>query len=312
MRPSTHTTIRKVKGVLARLYTTLLFFLDSVIDLAKLKPSLSLISYQGDLISQSFPRVAVFAVYINSDAEFYEAKRVINLLNKEFDFMILVNTGSYRITIDQPKLLHIHRKNFGRDLASYKYGLDLLNLENTSELLFFNDSVLWTKNSLSIFLTNARKSVFQVTSLTSSDQDTFHLQSYALHLKGDVAQHSKAFSEIKLSHFKRILVEAGEKRLSNYWVSNQIRIGGLFSQLSLGDSLPEFSELYPGDYDQLQTLLSRGIQLNPSIHLWAPLYKESGVIKKALIAANPTKFKYVPKSLGEVQSKIILDPKLFK
>lgn len=310
MRPSRHKTFRKFKGIVVRLYTTLLFLLDFALEIVKLKPNFSLISYPSNFLNVSKTRVAIFAAYINSDAEFCEAKRVIDLLINEFDLMILVNTGICKLTIERPKLVHIHRRNFGRDLASYKYALDSIKLDETEELLFFNDSVFWTENSLLNFLLQARKSNLQVTSLTSSKQHTFHLQSYALHLKGDISQLSKAFSEIRFSHFKRILVEAGEKRLSSYWVSHQIRIGGLYDQHSLGTRLPQYRELYPGDYDQLQTLISQGVSLNPSIHLWAPLYKESGVIKKALLATNPTKFKNVPKSLSEIQSRIILNQNL--
>ena len=85
----------------------------------------------------------------------------------------------------------LQRENFGRDLASYKYALDYLLLERVTELFFFNDSVFWTGNSVFDFLESARHQDCEVTALTSSDQHSYHLQSYALHFKGDIAELSK-------------------------------------------------------------------------------------------------------------------------
>jgi hypothetical protein len=221
--------------------------------------------------------------------------------------LVLVNTGCAELQIHQPNFLSIRRQNFGRDLASYKYALDSLQLEKTSELFFFNDSVLWSKNSIVRFLLDAQQSKFQVTSLTSSDQHSYHLQSYALHLKGDIAVLSKAFSEIRISNFKRVIVEAGEKRLSRYWIAKQIQIGSIYSQDSLSPLLAKYREVYGDDYEHLLYLLSHRVPLNPSLHCWAPLFAQSGVVKKALLTKNPAQLKYVPKTLVDLQAKITLD-----
>lgn len=307
MRPNSSHPFRKIREYLGVIFTAILLLVDLCAGVFNLKPKLSNNLSSRDLIEKSHKRVAIYAGYINTESEVIEAERILKLLSGEFDLLILVNTGSRELKIDLPNFLYFRRDNFGRDLASYKYAVDSLQLKNRSELFFFNDSVLWTKNSIVKFLLGARQSKFQVTSLTSSDQHSFHLQSYALHLKGDIAELSKAFSEIRISNFKRVIVEAGEKRLSRYWIAKQIQIGSIYSQDSLSPLLAKYRDVYGDDYEQLLYLLSHRVPLNPSIHFWAPLYSQSGVVKKALLTKNPAQLKYIPKTLEEVQAKITLD-----
>ncbi len=310
LRPNRSARYRKIREFFGRLYTAFLLFIDSGAGVFNLKPKLSNNLSSKDLIEKSHKRVAIYAGYINTESEVIEAERILELLSDKFDLLILVNTGCAELQIHQPNFLSIRRQNFGRDLASYKYALDSLQLEKMSELFFFNDSVLWTKNSIVKFLLGAQQSKFQVTSLTSSDQHSYHLQSYALHLKGDIAELSKAFSETRISNFKRVIVEAGEKRLSRYWIAKQIQIGSIYSQASLSPQLAKYREVYGDDYEHLLYLLSHRVPLNPSIHFWAPLFAQSGVVKKALLTKNPAQLKYVPKTLLDLQSKINRDKSL--
>lgn len=307
MRPSRLLPLRAIRKHCGGVLTTFLLLIDFVFDALNLKPKLALDSDGNELIEDSYGRVAIFAGYISTENEVLEAERVLRLLSDKFDLLLLINTGSIRLKIDLPNFYYFHRRNFGRDLASYKYGLDSLNLEKTFELFFFNDSVLWTENSIVSTLANFRKSGFQVTSLTSSDQYSYHLQSYALHLKGDVSEISKAFSAIRVSNLKRVIVEAGEKRLSQYWITRKIQVGSVYTQDSLFPLLAKYKGLYSQDYNQIKTLVSQGVPLNPSIHFWAPLYGQSGVVKKVLMAMNPAQLKYVPKNLKELESKITLE-----
>jgi hypothetical protein len=281
--------------------------IDSGLESFKLKPKFAFDVNESDLSEKSCGRVAIFAAFVNTEIEKFEVERVIKLLTSELDSLILVNTGSLEFEFAQPNFRYFHRMNFGRDLASYKYALNTINLESTSELFFFNDSVLWTDNSILNFLTKARESILSVTSLTSSDQHTFHLQSYALHLKGNIAELTKAFSVIRISNLKRVIVEAGEKALSQYWMTKQIGIGSVYTQDSLSPLLAKYKSLYLEDYDQILSLLSQNVPLNPSIHLWAPLYAQSGVVKNVLLTKNPAQLKYAPKTIEELQSKVALD-----
>ncbi len=308
MKPSKYVLLRKVRKVLGEVSTLSLLFPDTALQVLRLKPTLS--SYHGLPIAEekSGARLAVFAVYINSDDELSEALRILDYIREEFDRVLIINTGKTSFSDSHPNVLVVSRGNFGRDLASYKLATDLLNFESTSEIFFFNDSVIWTDNSILCFLNKARESAFEVTSLTSSDQHTFHLQSYALHLKGNMVELTKPFSSIRVSNFKRLIVEAGEKSLSRYWISRNIHIGAIENQKTLGPLLKKYVDLYPEDYVILQSLISRDVPLNPSIHLWAPLYATSGVIKKALITANPAKLKYSPTSVCEIQSKVDFFP----
>jgi hypothetical protein len=239
-----------------------------------------------------------------------EAERILKLLSGEFDLLILVNTGKGELGNNPRNCIQILRENFGRDLASYNYALDSLQLKNTSELFFFNDSVFWTGNSIVDFLKSARQKDFDVTALTSSDQYSYHLQSYALHLKGDVAELTKAFRKIRISNFKRVIVEAGEKRLSQYWIEKNVKLGGVYHQDSLNPLLAKYKDTYGQDYEYILDLISQGVPLNPSIHFWAPLYAQSGVVKKALLTKNPAQFTNVPQTLMGLQSLVNRDKSL--
>lgn len=307
MKPSKYVTSRKSRELFGQFYTALLLFYDFSLGVCKLKPNFPSSSSHNNLIYRSFSKVAVFAVFLNSEAEMIEAERVLKLISNEFETIVLVNTGGYVFSAKFPNLIDMHRENYGRDLASYKHALDSLDLSDTSEVLLFNDSVLWTGTSIVRFIAEARRSKYQVTSLTSSNQHTSHLQSYVLHLKGDITLLSKAFRFIRISNFKRVIVEAGEKRLSHYWIANQIQIGSIHSQVSLGPLLVKYKDLYREDYSQIISLLSRRVPLNPSIHFWAPLFAQSGVVKKVLMTKNPAQLKYVPETLKELQSKVALD-----
>jgi hypothetical protein len=304
LKPSKYGLVRKIKKLFGHVYTFALLILDTISQTLNIGPRLSLNSVDLQVNDQSFSRVAVFAAYLNSDDERSEALRIVNQIREEFDRVLIINTGKTNFSDSHPNVLVISRGNFGRDLASYKLATNLLNFESTSEIFFFNDSVIWTDNSILCFLTKARESAFEVTSLTSSDQHTFHLQSYALHLKGNMVELTKPFSSIRVSNFKRLIVEAGEKSLSRYWISRNVHIGAIQNQKTLGPLLKKYVDLYPEDYAILQSQISRGVPLNPSIHFWAPLYATSGVIKKALITANPAKLKYSPTSVREIQLKV--------
>jgi hypothetical protein len=291
---------------LGYVFTMSLFFLQYFFAIFKNRVETSPPSHKEEAVNRSVPRIAIFAVFVNTKAELSDIERVLKLLNDKFDSLVLVNTGSRRFDFKLLNVSCFHRENYGRDIGSYKYALDLLNLESTSELLLINDSVLWTGNSVLGFLSKARKSNYQVTALTSSDQHEFHLQSYALHFKGNVKKLTHAFEEIRISNFKRLIVELGEKKISRYWNSNQTRIGGIYNQSSLKLLLPKYKSLYGSDYVLLLKMLSERVPLNPSIHLWAPLFEQSGVIKKSLILKNPARLKFVPGSLREAQTIIKL------
>ena len=307
MRPNSSRPYRKIREYFGRLYTTGLLLVDLGAGVFNIKPKLSSNLPNNDLLEKIHKRVAIFAGYINTESEVFEAERILGLLSDEFDLLILVNTGRSELKINQPDLLYFHRENFGRDLASYKYALNSLQLKNTSELFFFNDSVFWTGTSIFDFLESARWSDFDVTALTSSDQHSYHLQSFVLHLKGDIAELSKAFNIIQISNFKRVIVEAGEKKLSHYWLSKKIKIGGVYNQDSLSPLLTTYKDTYGEDYEYILDLTSQGVPLNPSIHFWAPLYAQSGVVKKALLTKNPAQLKYAPKTLLDLQTKVNRD-----
>ena len=310
MRPNRSARYRKIREFFGRLYTAFLLFIDSGAGVFNLKPKLSNNLSSKDLIEKSHKRVAIYAGYINTESEVIEAERILKLLSGEFELLFLVNTGSRELNIALPNFLYFRRENFGRDLASYKYAVDSLQLKNTSELFFFNDSVYWTGKSVFDFVESARQKDSAVTALTSSDQYSYHLQSYALHLKGDIAELSKAFSKIRISNFKRVIVEAGEKRLSNYWITKKVKIRGIYYQNSLSPLLTKYKDTYGQDYEYILDLISQGVSLNPSIHFWAPLYAQSGVVKKALLTKNPAQLKCVPNTLLDLQSKINRDKSL--
>ena len=251
-------------------------------------------------------RVAIFASYSSSREDREEVIRLTRLLVPLFDQVVVVDTGIFP-SEDLNGVIFYNRKNIGRDLFSFSQALNLFEVDLIEEILFFNDSVLWSNDSLPQLVNIARISKFEVTSVTASHQNSFHLQSYFIHIKNASKAALIPFDQLKPWLLKRNIVNFGEKFLTKSWLSSGVAVGGLFDQQSLSPEIQNFKHAYGEDYPSIKKLVESKVPLNPSIHFWPALLANTGVIKNVLIRSNPAGFKRAPSSLSDALSMIRKD-----
>ena len=93
MKPSKYVVLRIVRKVLGKASTLSLLFPDTALQILRLKPTLSSFHSLSMAEEKSVARIAVFALYINSDDERSEALRIVNQIREEFDRVLVINTG---------------------------------------------------------------------------------------------------------------------------------------------------------------------------------------------------------------------------
>jgi hypothetical protein len=95
--------------------------------------------------------------------------------------------------------------------------------------------------------------------LTDSFQRSYHLQSYFLYFKGDKWQEfiSREILNWRNWHFKRSIVEYGERGLSKRASKYGLKLEAVFSYSKLSDDSEEI--------DYLQNLKKLQINLNPTL-----------------------------------------------
>ena len=137
-------------------------------------------------------RLAIFVHWSKSDRISKHDQNLIHCLASEFDQVLVVcnrnGTGNRnQPLIDNPdsKIQVIERFNEGYDFGGYQDGMLLIRefSDAFSEVLLINNSIFLLKSSLTELIQEVRNSDFDVTSITSSSEETFHLQSYFLHFK---------------------------------------------------------------------------------------------------------------------------------
>ena len=254
-------------------------------------------SYQNLIPRGSFDSVAIVACYSNSQEDQFQITKLVEEIDAEFDRVIVVNTGKVLVSNSSPKVEILHRKNLGRDLISYKFALSRIELSETKEILFLNDSVLWRSGKLLNFVHKSRISTTAVTGLTVSNQGYKHIQTYAFHVKNAIPEAVEHFLKIPNLRTKRALVEIGERGFSKKLYSRGISFSAVADYNLLIQSLEKFIFAYGSDYEKICKLIANGVQLNPSIHLWAPLFADFGIIKKALFEHNPAQLACAPESI---------------
>ena len=149
----------------------------------------------GSLFQPKFSdnnRLAIFVHWSKSDRISKHDQNLIHCLASEFDQVLVIcnrnGTGNRnQPLIDNPdsKIQVIERFNEGYDFGGYQDGMLLIRefSDAFSEVLLINNSIFLLKNSLTELIQEVRDSDFDITSITSSSEETFHLQSYFLHFK---------------------------------------------------------------------------------------------------------------------------------
>ena len=244
--------------------------------------------------------VLILACYVNDEGDAHALRYVLDEATKEFDLIIVVNTGRH-ILVVEPRFHYIQRPNFGRDLYSYALAVRFLILNQPRRIVLINDSVFWESGALTRFWELAQDSRFEILSMTDSKQGPYHLQSYAFCINQVNNKTLIPFLELVPCHFKRSLVEFGEKSLSQKWKRNGVKLGALWNSESFSENIAKYISVYGEDAADLMKLIELKVPLNPTIHFWPELFVKTGIVKKSLIDLNPARFSNLPKSLGEIK-----------
>jgi lipopolysaccharide biosynthesis protein len=248
-------------------------------------------------------RLAVFVHWSTSDRISDHDQNLIHCLASEFDQVLVVcNRNGTRNRnqplIDNPdnKIQIIERINEGYDFGGYQAGMLLIRefSDALSEVLLVNNSIFLLKSSLSELMQKVRDCDFDVTSITSSMEETFHLQSYFLHFKQRALIGSDIwdwFSQLETNNNKRATVTSLEIPFSK-----QMNALG-FTSGAIWDSQQSVNLMYSAAGSNLLTEFRRqtgwivsmrsffsGEPLNPMHYMW-PHLLELGcpVIKKDLV-----------------------------
>lgn len=248
-------------------------------------------------------RLAIFVHWSESDRISNHDQNMIHCLASEFDQVFVVCNRNGRSNKNRPQLSNtndnvqiIERKNEGYDFGGYRAGMLLIRefSDSLSEVLLINNSNFLLKSSLSELMQDVRVSEFDVTSITNSSEETFHLQSYFLHFKQRTLRDSglwEWFSKLETNSNKRATVTSLEIPFSTemnvlgftcgaIWDSQQV-MNFLFSSAA-SNLLNEFRRETKWIFS-IQTFLNNQ-SLNPTHYMW-PHLLELGCpfIKKDLL-----------------------------
>ena len=260
----------------------------------------------GSLFQPKFSdnnRLAIFVHWSKSDRISKHDQNLIHCLASEFDQVLVVcnrngtgNRNQPSIDNTDSKVQVIERVNEGYDFGGYQDGMLLIRefSDAFSEVLLINNSIFVLKSSLTELIQEVRDSDFDVTSITSSSEETFHLQSYFLHFKKRTLSDSGLwdwFFKLETNSNKRATVTSLEIPFSTemnalgftcgaIWNSQQLE--NLMYSAAGSNLLTEFRR-QTGWIFSMRSFFS-GEPLNPMHYMW-PHLLELGCpfIKKDLV-----------------------------
>jgi hypothetical protein len=288
MQPSNNSLKRNLRFIMGTLLN-ILVLVDVVLSSILKKWSLKFDSDDLSVGEFTSSKVCVFAVYCNTSQDEAEITEILEIIkNMEYEILI-VNTGGRKV--DFKSAAHVFRKNIGRDLGSLTLGLEILQRQSSlppEQFLFMNDSVFWGRESLKRIIKRAEASKYMITGVTDSTQRSKHIQSYFFHIK-DCSKESLDLFKTKPFVMKRSSVVLGERKISKRMNKTNFSSGVLFPYDFLKSKLSDHKAYYGKSFQDLEDLVKKNVDLNPTIHFWPVLLNESGIMKKSLLA-NPAKF----------------------
>jgi len=291
-RPSRHASFRLLR-VLGGKFLDIFLWFGHV-----LTPSNSLLLEEIPQINSE--KIAIFARFGNEDAS---ENNLINLLQRlGFETFIIENTSNISRNHVWGHHKVFYRQNKGFDFGAYR---DILcYTEKASKLLLINSSVHWDVDRLEAILRRLQLKPLEnsITYLTESLQGHRHGQSFFMYLQIDSTNlaHFKRLMKRNIRNWtiKRMAVTYGEKKIGNL-LRSKLHLTSIFLY-----PYPEVWENYlnlPIDNQEIwiSNLIKKGINLNPTHHLWpALLVLGFPGYKKSLINDNPAGLRSLPEVGG--------------
>ena len=251
--------------------------------------------------SPNSKKILVYACFCSTPQELAARFVDVTPLVSEFDEVVLVNSGNAVANFPVPEnVKFVTRENQSRDLGSYRDAITSLNLSTIKELVLINDSVVWLPNSLLNFVTKSRSTEFSITGISESMQLGRHIQSYAIHFKDPSEEAIYPILRVRNWKLKRTLVKHGERYFSKHWKKRGLSFAPLYSNDLLRATCVTYIKKYGRDEKVILELMSKSVELNPSIHLWPGLLFHARIVKKSLLRNNPAKFDNPPRSVNDI------------
>jgi hypothetical protein len=213
--------------------------------------------------------------------------------NLGFKAIHVNNTSKIHKKVAHKEDLYFQRKNLGYDLAAIRDVLDLID-NQPKKLLILNSSVYYLTDGISKLITNATSANLDVVGLTESRQKKHHIQSYFFFSQTDKGVHALRCEYAKMRNWrsKRAAVNFGELRIMENLFVADVNVGALVSYENIVATALKNPELVDKD---IYSDLTRGVQLNPTQHLWRVLfYLGIPIVKKSLIRDNPANLEFRP------------------
>ena len=248
-------------------------------------------------------RLAIFVHWSKSDLISDHDQNLIQCLAAEFD-QVLVVCNRNRLSNKNRPLLNkasdnvqiFDRENEGYDFGGYQAGMShICNASDAlTEVLLVNNSFFLLKKSLAGLIQEVRDSDFDVTAVTSSAEETSHLQSYFIHFKRPALRNPGLwdwFATLETSNNKRATVSSLEIPFSTQMNALGFTCGAIWDSQQLvnlmystaGSILLNEYRQHSGWIVSMRSFFS-GQPLNPMHYMWTHLL-ELGcpIIKKDLV-----------------------------
>ena len=152
----------------------------------------------------------------------------------ELNYVIVVQNG----TKLDPLILNLRcsyilRKNLGRDIGMLRDAIKILMIPSDKRnLIWLNSSCNWEFNRLETMINSERKTpTGDVVAMTDSWRGGFHLQSFFFFVHSEsISNFAQFFSNghVKNWKFKRTSVQYGEKALSKFLLSSNLKLTAFF------------------------------------------------------------------------------------
>lgn len=203
-------------------------FLTIIDDLTSSKTNLLL----EDLPHIKGKKLAIIAVYYPERIPVF-LKYKLELEQNQFEVIIVRNVNYGKVNVSEQRIFS--RKNRGFDLGIFRDTLKYYFKRNydIDETLFINDSIEYTPGLLTKLIQRCRERTdVQLLTLTSSDNYSFHLQSFFIHgklEKDGCIKLIKSMDSFKNWKFKRTAVFRGEKKFHINCERNSLTYGSIFS-----------------------------------------------------------------------------------
>ena len=220
----------------------------------------------------------------------------------------MLNFNGFKVLIVSNKVMaceiplgtvFLTRENRGFDLSAIRDVLQILEFDSIQELLVLNDSVYWNAEKFFLTLKNLEAKSNGVWSFVESLQGGKHMQSFFFYLSDDSNQKllfkgfMEVFSKVRNSTRKRHIVWYGEKMIYKRLKTLGVETQPVFKYGNLTDNYLENYFFDPEliDRNDIRKLISKGIPLNPSIHLCESLLRMNApFIKRSILSKNPAHF----------------------